>query len=241
MLWAGMDGTHSAHGTETTPRADLAGVGVSPRAEMMCQTFELPVYENSRHCVTRVDPAKKQARGRQVIDPWQLKVTSGGAGAVALAIWDCAERRLVRADPMACSGRHATDPQSLGRRCLGMDLGNQARSRASQVLFVAAALGSHRDGCMPAHGVPGRLSLMGWPGEKAASSLIRASGKITGPKSGVALVDHEVSFETPHRPKRCESHVLGSCLGVSDMRRGWGRRASIGWLAHPEPWEPAGL
>ena len=55
----------------------------------------------------------------------------------------------------------------------------------------------------------------------------------------VALVDHQVSFETPHCPKRCESHVLGSCLGVSDMRRGWGGRASIGWLAHPEPWEPS--
>ncbi len=67
-----MDSTHSAHGTETTPRAALDGVGLSTREEMMHQrnraTLQLPAYENSRHCVTQVGPAKKQAREGEV-DP----------------------------------------------------------------------------------------------------------------------------------------------------------------------------
>lgn len=84
---------------------------------------------------------------------------------------------------------------------------------------------------MPANGVPSRLPLtvLPWPGELAASSLIRTCGKIYGPKFGVAMADHEVSFETPHCPKRCESHVLGSCLGVSDVRRGLGG-TGLDWL-----------
>ncbi len=72
-----MNGTHSAHGTETTAPSDLAGVGLSAREEMMYQgnrtTLQLSAYENSRHCVTQDGPAQEASKGvggRSVAAKW---------------------------------------------------------------------------------------------------------------------------------------------------------------------------